>query len=567
MTTDAPAIEPDESPGRWTWARLSLIGLTLVVLAPICGHDFLWWDDHGTIHQNPWLNPPTIASLFHYWKTPQYGLYIPVTGSVWTAIAAIARVQPDRFDISLNPWFFHAASVIAHLIATLLMFRIFRLLNATAWAAFFGATVFAIHPLQIESVAWASGLKDVLAGMFAAAAALQYIRFALAKQSGDKWIGRLIAATIFFELAMLSKASATMLPLAVIALDRWAVGRRWREIIPAGIAWIVLAVPIAVYASIVQDPGNTPITPLPLRPLIACDALAFYLFKLVWPLNLGVDYGRTARVVIEHGWLWWDWIVPVGVAVILWLGRARRPILLAAAGIFVAGLFPTLGWTPTLYQFYTTTADHYVYFAMFGVGLAVAWLLSVYPQRWLWSLAVIIVVVMSILSLIQQSYWRNDYALFEHSVQVNPNSYISFGNLGSAYARDGRYPEALGIFCRAVQINPDYSLSFSNLGHVLAEMDDIDGALAADQKSIELQEKHSTMRPSWVRDNQQAAELLMKRGQYANAERYLQNGIEFDSQNETLLGLLSECQRRGRLSDHTSTTSTTLTVPSSDPSR
>ena len=548
MSTDPAATsareselpQADFSSGRWSIASFVVIVITLLTMGAICSHDFLWWDDQGTIHQNHWLNPPTFASILHFWTAPQWGLYMPVTTSAWALIASVAQVKPDQFDIALNPWFFHAASVVAHLIAALIVLRIFRALNATPFAACCGALLFAVQPLQVESVAWASGLKDVLAGLFSFAAVLQYIHYALARQEHRPWVGRLIAATVFFELAMLSKASAMSLPLTILAIDRWAIGRRWRDVLPPVIAGVALAVPIAIYAVIVQDAQNTPSVALGYRPLIVCDSLAFYLYKLAWPLHLGVDYGRTPAVVIAHGWLWWDWLISAGLAVALWRSRSRRPVLLAAGAIFVTGCLPTLGFTRSLYQFFSTTADHYVYAAMLGPALAVAWVLSIYQSRLLKFSAIVVILGWCALSVRQSRFWQNDYSLFEHSIAVNPNSYISYGNLGSTYARDNQPLRAAALFQTAIGMKPDYNLSWSNLGHALKEAGDVNGAIAADKQSIAVQLKHPNLRPSWERDNWQVGELLLAQKHYPEAERYLRTAAEQDPTNKTLIGLLAE---------------------------
>src|SRR6267378_78163 len=139
---------------------LLLAILTLIVFGRIATNDFTYWDDAGTIHHNARLNPPTAQKVLWYWGHSELGLYIPVTYSVWGVLAAAARLDaPDEFDISLNPWLFHAASLIVHVGSVLLVFRILRRLIGRDGPSFAGALLFAIHPLQTETVAWASGLK------------------------------------------------------------------------------------------------------------------------------------------------------------------------------------------------------------------------------------------------------------------------------------------------------------------------------------------------------------------------------------------------------------------------
>src|SRR4051812_12057778 len=94
---------------------LLLAIITLLVFQYVATHDFTYWDDAGTIHHNPRLNPPTVPKILWYWGHSELGLYIPVTYSLWGALAAEARLKaPDEFDISLNPWLFHGASLLVH---------------------------------------------------------------------------------------------------------------------------------------------------------------------------------------------------------------------------------------------------------------------------------------------------------------------------------------------------------------------------------------------------------------------------------------------------------------------
>lgn len=562
----SPADHPREGKrnAAGSWAAAMVVLVTLTVMGPICGHDFLWWDDQGTIHQNDRITHPSWHSLAQYWTGPQFGLYMPITGDVWVAIATLAHVQQDNLGINLNPWFFHSASVLGHLIAALLAFRIFRVLNASAWGACCGALVFGIHPLQVETVAWASGLKDVLSAVFGFAAILQYIRFARAHERNEPWIAHYVWATVFYVLTILSKGSLISLPLMVIAIDRWCVRRNWRAVLLAISPWIVVAIPFAIIVIKVQDAINTPVQPLWLRPLIVCDALSFYLMKLLWPMRLAIDYSRNPATVIAHGWLWWDWIFPVGIGALLWIGRKRRPMLLAAGIVFVGGCLTTLGFTTTLYQYFTTVTDHYVYAAMLGPAMAVAWLVSVRQSILLKIATVLVLGFWSATSIKQIRFWQNDYTLFTHAVQVNPNSFVGYGNLGSAFARDDDPKTAVIIFKKAVEANPNYALSYSNLGHAQYDCGDISDALLNENKALAIQAASPTLRPTWARDNRQVGEILVSQKKYAEGEKHLLAALT-ETPNDTQVR--AEWAEAHRLATLASTTTSTAPISLSSSSR
>jgi hypothetical protein len=521
---------------RWRgrMAVLILIVVTLVAMGRLCVHDFTFWDDQGTVHQNQWLLPPTSRTLVHYWMWPAYGLYIPVTYTVWAGVALVAHVEKDQYGIALNPWLFHGTNVLCHLLAVLVAYRILRLLNADVFASVCGALLFGVHPIQVEAVAWVSGLKDVLSGLLALVALWQYVCFAISDLRGRAWALRYLVATATFMAAMLAKPSVMALPLAALAIDRWVVGRAWRRLLPGVIGWVLIAIPIAAVARLVQDASNTQMPGLWLRPLIACDSLAFYMWKLVWPVHLIVDYGRNPANVIAHGWCYWDWMFPVGVALLLARGVHRRPVLLAAGIVFLAGCLPVLGFTPALFQFFSTTADHYVYVAMFGPALALAWLLSVRPSIALRVFAVSILILLAGLTIRQGKYWRNDFTLFEHDTALNPNSCVGYINLGGDYTRADNLAAAVDAFRNAARANPDYAMAWDDLSAALTKEGKTQEAIEPTRRAVELQIKHPNLRLNWTQDNDVLGRMLFDAGRFAEAIPYLQTAADLEPEDKLI---------------------------------
>jgi hypothetical protein len=451
--------------GRWT-ARLGMLIfiVALATMGRLCAHDFTEWDDTYTIHQNPRLNPPTWETIRYYWTHSEYGLWMPGTYMAWAGLAKVARLSSaDERGIWLNPWVFHSASVLLHALGAVALFALLRrvLNNRSAEAdptqsdsrradvaAALGALVFAVHPVQVEAVGWASGLKDVLSGVLTIAALWQYVGAVQSEGSGAR-LARYAIATACFAAAMLCKPSAMVGAGMVFVLDWIILGRTLRDVLKWAALWWVIAVVIAVVAKRVQPGTGVAGTAWYLRPLVALDALAFYLWKLVWPVGLGVDYGRTPAVVRERGWLWVTWVVPVVIAVgiaVLWKREKRVPsrLLAGAALLFVVGVAPVLGFTRFLYQYYSTVADHYLYLAMVGVALAVAWGVLRYWRRWVVGLCALVVVMLAVRSIVQAGIWSDDMTLFEHAVAVNPDSFLGYNNLGTAEFKAGDRAAAAG---------------------------------------------------------------------------------------------------------------------------
>src|SRR5262249_51420689 len=159
-----------------------------------------------------------------------YGLYIPVTYSVWVGLAMIARVRiPEPHEITLNPWVYHSANVGAHIVSAVLAFLLLRRLVRRDLPAVLGALLFAVHPVEVESVGWISGLKDVLAGCFALLALLRYV--ARAQQNrASAWSPDPIG-TVALVLGILSKPSACMAPAIAGVIDWLVLGRPLRTVV------------------------------------------------------------------------------------------------------------------------------------------------------------------------------------------------------------------------------------------------------------------------------------------------------------------------------------------------
>jgi Flp pilus assembly protein TadD len=477
---------------------LLLMVVTLAVFWPVHSHEFLLWDDHRNISENPTLHSFSLDHILSFWRAPYMDLYIPFTYILWALTAAVSRwVSPQPTGgVPLDPHLFHSLNLLVHLLNVLVVWRIVGLLLGRTmregqspapgqtrarveWAACSGALLFAVHPLQVEAVAWVAGFKDVLCGCLSFVAIWQYLRYASgdvdAASSGKPSRGQeqrtwrhYGLATGIFVLALLAKPTAVVVPVVAWLLDVWGWPRTWRTRRLVVLAWLVIAMLWGVFTTRVQPATNVLFTaPLWARPLIAGDAAAFYLYKFVFPLWLGVDYGRTPEVVLAQSWLWLTGLVPWGLAVWLWCKRAQVSWLATASGVGVAGLLPVLGFIPFDFQNYSTVADHYMYIAMLGPALVLAWGLAQSPRRVLAVGCVVVLGVLGIRSAWQTRYWHTTMSLFEHALTVNPGSAVAHNNLGLALAAQNRITEASDHYMEALRLLPSYALAHYNLGHLL----------------------------------------------------------------------------------------------------
>src|SRR5690348_2176047 len=163
---------------------LILVVVTLATFGRIVTHEFTGWDDAMTIFENPRIVSPSLKNVIYYWTNPADGLYVPVTYTLWSAIASVSQVDDGAGHVTLNPWAFHAVSILLHVVTVLVVFQILRLLINHDIAAMFGALLFAVHPMQVETVAWTSGAKDLLGGLFSLVCIWQYVLFARKSSTG-----------------------------------------------------------------------------------------------------------------------------------------------------------------------------------------------------------------------------------------------------------------------------------------------------------------------------------------------------------------------------------------------
>lgn len=428
--TDA-TFEPVTSapPGRsGRWAVLVVVAATLAALWPVCRNGFVQLDDHLVLARSPLFNPPTTASLRAWWGGPTYErYYTPLSHTLWGAVALVARGPPDPdTGFTLRPGLFHALNLLLHVGSAVVVLKLLRRLVGRPWPAAAGAVLFAVHPLQVEAVAWVAAMNVVLCGFLSLVAIWKYVEWAAGDGAGGRPWGRYALATLAFALALLAKPSAVMVPAVAAVLDAVALRRPWRRVALGLTPWFALSAGWAVFTQRVQPHRFAPADPLWWRPLVAADGLAFYLYKLLFPAWLGVYYGRTPRYVLEkHDWAYYTWLVVVGVGLALHRLRPGR-VVAAGALAFVLPLVPVLGLVPFDYQQFSTVADRYVYVSMLGPALSAAWLLArpwcgaPTRRRAVAAGAAAVLAALGAWSFVQTFHWHDTAALMDQAYRVHP---------------------------------------------------------------------------------------------------------------------------------------------------
>jgi hypothetical protein len=345
---------------------LGIVAITLVVFWRTHNFDFVW-DDGTNVAHNPYLKQVTLENTLVFWQRPYAKLYIPLSYSAWAGIAAIGKMTAPGLPGTKNPRPFHLMNLLLHVLSVVVVFVILMRLVRDPWGCAAGALLFGLHPVQVEPVAWVTGMKDVLCGLLSLLALWQYLIYAESARSTIerpggakrkraavrptqvKWVHYGLG-TVALVLAMLAKPAAVAVPLIVAVFEQRVIKRPWRQWVLTVGAWVAITVPFIILTQWAQPATElTAIPPLWVRPFIAADALAFYLYKLIAPVSLSVDYGRSPDVV-QRGWVYFTWIIPFGIAAWIWFTKKEKGWLIAAAAVFTAGLLPVLGFIPFGFQ-------------------------------------------------------------------------------------------------------------------------------------------------------------------------------------------------------------------------
>ncbi len=466
--------EQSAKPGR-AWLRaLILVGAVVLAYQPVWHAGFIWDDDRH-------LTLPALRS-FH-------GLV-----RIWTELGATQQYYPlvhSVFWLEHKLWGdstagYHWLNILLHAFSALLLVKLLCQLKIPgAWLA---AALFALHPVEVETVAWVSELKNTLSGVFYLSAALAYLRFDRNRRGGYHAM-----ALGLFLLGLMSKTVIASLPAALLVIFWWQRGRvAWKQdvlpLIPFFIAGIGAGLLTAwVERKFIGAEGSEFHFSLVERCLIAGRDIWFYLGKLIWPVDLAFIYPRWNVSQTE----WWQYLFPAAVAlllgVLIWR-RWRGP--LAGLLFFVGTLFPALGFF-NVYPFrYSLVADHFQYLSSLGPLTLVAVLFDRFFPR---SGAAKTVTYASVLLLLGVLTWRqcrnyeDGETLWRATLESTPTSTIAHNNLARALMDKGQWNASLSLSRQVLDGNPGDPVARNNLGFALLELGRVDESIPCFERAIAAQ--------------------------------------------------------------------------------
>jgi hypothetical protein len=557
---EAPGELAGDRPRLSAWIPLAiLLAAVLAVFGRTIGHDFILLDDPSLIYQNPHVMGAFPGCLATAWQGAHKSLYIPLVYNVWAVLAQLAKGGGDELGSPLNPLVFHLANVLLHGLNACLVYFLLRRLVGKPWPALAGSLVWAIHPLQVEGVAWATGMKDLLSSFLALLAATCYL--AACRRGGENWLPR-GTALVFWLLAGLSLVAAGLakpgvvtMPAIFLVLDALVLRRNWRIALAWAAPMLLAALPAMLTTMLVQGMDVQASHPAYQRPIIAGFALFHYLSKLVVPYPLLIDSGFYPPIVLGSV-LYKTYAVFAAVIVILvcavrplrrWLGV---PLL-----IMVLGLLPVLGLVGFYFQNFSVVADRYMYLAMLGPALLAAWLVQpVKGARPRGVVAALVLVVLGIVAAVQVSHWQDAQTIAEHTQRHNPRSSTALSHLAmldirhaaehdrlaEAMAKEGRIDlakreqgEASALRSHAIKglhqslrYYPEFFPAWRNLIYAL-EMENRLDELAAVIEYLDAWERRDpSVAEELPLDPRKNAQLYLRLNRLADARRCLQEYLQ-----------------------------------------
>jgi protein O-mannosyl-transferase len=490
-----------------------LLVWTALVFLPARHFEFVDFDDFNEVVQNPLLFPATNASLAAIWSGPHLEMYAPLSYSAWWAMERTGMAGD-------NPAGFHLLNIALHLICVALVFSIVMVCVKSPAAAFGGAAIFALHPVQVESVAWVSEMNNLLAAAFSLAAIRLYLAFRMSPTKHRWWFYGLASAV--FLLALFAKATAVVAPLIVVILDWGFLHTSPRRVIAAILPWFLAA---GVFSWIAHASQPASATPLVDRPAVAIDALAFYYGTLFWPTRLTVDYGRTpSRVLMGHLWVGNLFLIAVLCLILWFVWKNSRGVTLGAM-VMLTGVLPVLGLVPFEFQEYSTVADHFLYMGMLGPALAGAVMLAAAP-KWLGPMiAVALTALLAVLSAKQLPVWTNSGTLVARALMLDRGSAIANGIVGAVWDKENKPDAAIPFFNKAIARDPTHADYHYNLANALFRMKEYEKSVDEYQTAIGL-----FRIPSWRAVNNLGV-AYVKLGEREKAIDQFRQVLKIDPQN------------------------------------
>jgi protein O-mannosyl-transferase len=523
-------------------------------------HGGFVWDDDTHLLKNPVLQP---GGLVQTWIRGDYLNYWPLTFTVY-------RLEYELWG--LDTLGFHLVNIALHAVSALLLWRILECLRMPG--ALLAAAIFALHPVNVESVAWITQLKNVLS---LALVLLSMLFYLLHDRDGGRW--RFAASVGLFLLSALAKGMALTLPVVLLACAWWQRGRIGRRDLLRVLPFLLIAALMVCIEVSKQHTGqgNTVVRSdgFLSRAAVAGCAVWFYFWKFLWPTNLIFVYPRWN--ISERDFLsYLPGVSLVAILALAWWRRRSwgRPVVMLLV-CYVALLLPVLGFVNIYFMDYSLVADHWQYAAMIVPCAALAGMVATLGRRFLAPLSRLgagaggeggagrsfnavleppvryafclgLLAILAVLTFRQSGMYADVETLYRTTIERNPNCWLAQNNLGVELERQGRilmsrgridkatahYREAVTHYQDALRAKADYAGAHVNLGVALARLGRTDEAIPRFQAALRID-------PDCVEAQSNLGRALLNQGRFEEAITHFNNALANNRNNPIALNGLA----------------------------
>ncbi len=498
LTVPAQASSRDDR-GFTIAVCIFLTAIIWLVFGQTLSHDFINFDDDRYVYENSEVSRGLTLDGLKWVLTHSHA-------SLWHPLTTLSHMA-DCQIYGLRPAGHHFTNVVLHNLGAILLFLVFRGMTGCIWQSAFVATIFAIHPMRVESVAWIAERKDVLSGVFFMLTLGAYLRYVRAPG-----ISRYLTLTIFLACGLMSKATFVAVPLVLLLLDYWPLGRGqksevrgqrseiqiWLSLVAEKIPLLALSAAASVATVFAQTVTMASLEQLPLLPRLknAAVSVIAYLGQTFWPTHLAVFYPHPHDQLNI-------WVVLACVALIVVLTllaiffRRKHPYVFVGWFWYLLLLVPVLGIVQAGLQ---ARADRFTYLPHIGITMLLTWTCADLTQQLrnrqaiLASVATFVIAASIILAYKQTIYWRDSISLWEHALAVTRDNQTAHQNLAAALWTKGRIAES-HVHSRAAAIAHarttlrDYPFDIAthnDLGVLLVQNGDVRGGIEQWEISLQL---------------------------------------------------------------------------------
>jgi len=468
-----------------------LIAVVLAVYCGTFGNNFIW-DDDDYIYQNPLItNPDGLQKIWQSFLTTEYDPH-QNTPQYYPVVFTTFYLEHKLWG--LNPAGYHATNALLHIANALLLLLLLRKLGLNYVTSILTAAIFALHPIETETVAWITERKNLLSTLFYFSAFICFLYY-----EDNTKLRYYIAAGLFFILAMLSKTVTVTLPVALI-LAAYLRQKSIKKTITRTIPFLILGLAMGLLTATLERIRVGAFGPewdfsILQRFLIASRVLCFYIGKIIFPYPLAFFYRRwemdTASII--------NYIPLLGIAVtviLVYLFRNKLGrVTIFALSYFTLTIAPALGFINFFPMRYSFVADHFQYLAGWSIMLVLvhlgAMLISKIPPLKLRTttaviLTATILITCSGLTFLQTKKYYNLETLWKDTLKINPTAWVAHNNLGTVYSSYGQFDDAIACYEKTIELKPDFAEAYNNIGVALVLSKKPLKAIDYYQKAIEL---------------------------------------------------------------------------------